>query len=119
MRELILHVPVQVGCCRPQCSLPATRSRRFCLTRLWLLQPAPHDIRIAGLALCGEHYGACPAAAVPQDLLLMQTSQLQNIQRLEVRDAQCPDFPPMPRLTHLTMSFEPEAEPNQYYPSPN
>ena len=37
----------------------------------------------------------------------MQTKQLHNIQRLDLWAAECPDFPPMPRLTHLTMSFEP------------
>lgn len=42
----------------------------------------------------------------PRDLLLMQASQLQNIQRLDLWDAQCPDFPLMPRLTCLTLSFE-------------
>ena len=39
----------------------------------------------------------------------MQTSQLQNIQRLDVQDAQCPDFPPMPKLSQLSLSFQPGA----------
>ena len=44
-----------------------------------------------------------------QDLCLTQKSQLQNIQGLELQDAQCLDLPPMPRLLRLTMSFEPDA----------
>ena len=43
---------------------------------------------------------------MPQDLLSVQTSQLQNIQRLELWNSQCPNFPLMPRLSELTMSFE-------------
>ena len=39
----------------------------------------------------------------------MEMSQLQNIQRLNLQDAQCPDVPPLPRLTQLSMSFVPDA----------
>ena len=46
---------------------------------------------------------------MPRDLVLMQASQLQGILRLELHDAQCPDFPPMPSLTQLTMSFQPDT----------
>ena len=111
MQELMLHVPVHVG---PQDII-------FCLvrrvtmpqllrpTRQWLLPPVPRGIRIKGLALCGGHSAACPAAAMPRDLLLMPTSQLRTIRRLDLWDAQCPEFPPMARLSDLTMSFEPVA----------
>ena len=39
----------------------------------------------------------------------MQKTQLQNIKRRDLWDAQCPDIPPMPRLTHLFVSFANEA----------
>ena len=94
MGELVLHVPVTV-------------ESDQAATRQWLLQPVPHGLRIASLALGWRRDVAGPAAAMPQDLLLMQTSRLQNIQDLELQDAQCPDFPPVPRLTELTMSFRP------------
>ena len=45
--------------------------------------------------------------AMPWDLFHMQMSQLQNIQCLDLWNAQCPDFPPMPRLSRFTMSHEP------------
>ena len=81
------------------------------LCRHWLLQPVPHGLRISGLTLIGNHTNApiCPTAAVPQDLCLMQASQLQDIQLLDIRDAQCPDLPPMPSLSYLIMCFEPLA----------
>ena len=110
MRELVLHVPVNVGRCELQGSRPSTRHWHLRPPRQWLLQPVPHGICIRSLALSGRHCAACPAAAaMPQDLFLMQTSQLQNIQGLLLQDAQCPDFPTMPRLTHLRMSCEPVA----------
>ena len=70
MRELVLNVPVNMYAFPPP-------------TRQWLLQPVPHGLRITGLALFG-HSAAYPAAAVPQDLLLMQISQLEDIQHLEL-----------------------------------
>ena len=91
MRELVLHVPVNVDASPPP-------------TRQWLLQPVPHGLRIEGLALFG-HSAAYPAAAVPQDLLLMQSSQLEDIQHLELHGAQRPDLPPMPKLSELRLSF--------------
>ena len=110
MRELVLHVPVHVGGHDIMffCSHRPTMPQLLRPTRQWLLQPVPHGIRIAGLALCGRHSAACPALAMPRDLLLMPASQLQNIRRLDLWDAPCPDFPPMPRLTHLTVTCEPD-----------
>ena len=104
MEELVLHVPVNARA--PAFDMGSTCPWLLFPTGQWLLQPVPHGIRIARLALCGRHSAARPAAAMPRDLLLMQASQLQNIQRLDLWDAQCPDFPPMPRLTCLTLSFE-------------
>ena len=104
MRELVLHVPVEVD---P--SQPASRAWLSRPTRQWLLQPVPHGLRIAGLALYGRQCAACPAAAMPQDLVLMQTPQQKNIQHLELQDAQCPDLPPMLSLSQLSMSFMPDT----------
>ena len=90
------------------------------LCRQWLLQPVPHGLRISGLTLNQYHLHIpiCPTAAVPQYLCLMQASQLQDIQSLDIRDAQCPDLPPMPSLTYLFMSFEPLAA-HAMLPLPN
>ena len=104
MQELVSHVPVSAGV--PAFHVITTSPQPPYPTRQWLLQPTPHGLRIAGLALCGGHSAACPAGAMPQDLFLMPTSQLGNIQCLELWNSQCPDFPPMPRLSELTMSFE-------------
>ena len=114
MRELVLHMPVLVGddvSAFPVsfCFHDIPRPQLLPPTKQWLLQPVPHGLRIAELALCGQRRAACPSLAMPQDLILLPPSQLQNIQRLALWDAQCPDLPPMPRLTHLAMSFEPVA----------
>ena len=37
----------------------------------------------------------------------MPPSQLQNIQSIKLWNIHCQDFPPMPRLSQLTMSYEP------------
>lgn len=105
MQELVLHVPVNTLVPAPDAV--STSPWLPYPTRQWLLQPVPRSLRIAGLALCGKHSAARPAMAMPWDLFHMQMSQLQNIQCLDLWNAQCPDFPPMPRLSRLTMSHEP------------
>ena len=72
MGELVLHVPMNVGGHEGDFSLCRQ------VPRQWLLQPVPHGIRIAGLALCGRHSATRPAAAMPKDLFLMPMSQLQT-----------------------------------------
>ena len=111
MRELVLHVPVNVGRYMNSRAVSLPPCTGTCgPPRQWLLQPVPPGIRIRHLTLCGRHCAACPAgAAMPRDVFLMQTSQLQNVQSLLLQDAQCPAFPPMPRLTHLRTSWEPAA----------
>ena len=65
-------------------------------TRQWLLQPVPHGIRISGLLLLGNHDPVCPTAAMPWDLCVMQASQLQNIQCLDIGTLSAQTYLPCP-----------------------
>ena len=108
MRDLLLHVPVNVGLPALNVDTQSTTSSGYPQpTKTWLLRPVPHGIRIAGLTLCGRRRAVYPALAMPQDLSLMQMSQLLGIQRLELWEAECPVLPSMPRLTQLEMLFQP------------
>ena len=87
MRELVLHMPVLVG--GDVSAFPVSFSfhdvpmpQLLPPTRQWLLQPVPHGLRIAELALCGQRRAACPSLAILQDLVLLPPSQLRSIQRL-------------------------------------